>query len=72
MKSIQSAIDNDCDKYDFMLGDFDSYKKKYGCATEMMFDVEIYNKTVASRVLYLFSLSKSLVKKIINKKPVKT
>ena len=67
IKSIQSAISHNCNRYDFMMGGFKSYKQKYGCETEMMVDIEIYNQQAVGRLLYLFSLLKSLIKGIANR-----
>ena len=53
MKSIQTAVSNNCNIYDFMMGDFDSYKKKYGCVTEDMYDIKIYNSNLLSKILFL-------------------
>jgi len=53
--AIEFAIDKKIKIYDFMFGSQDSYKNKYKCSTEEMFQCEIYQPGLVSRFKRLYS-----------------
>lgn len=56
VKSIETAISNRYTFFDFMLGNPHSYKRAYGCKTEAMYNMKVYNRRGRSRLLLKVSM----------------
>ncbi len=54
-KSIEIAVKNRYKVFDFMLGSPHSYKRDYGCQTETMYNLKVYNQGSRSRLLLRLS-----------------
>ena len=49
---IDDSIQSGSDYYDFMKGGEKSYKAKFGCETEPMIRVILFNKNIKGKMLY--------------------
>lgn len=72
IKAIEAAATSGCRYFDFMMGSPQSYKQKYNCLTEEMYNLRVYNKGRRSRWLFRMSGLSECLHALINSPRTKT